>query len=177
MSDEIGLKQRGNLDPQDPQPQQASPAPAPAAVAEAPLPGLREDSTSAAPSSQAMSLVRYLDEPLWRVKGWMQLLGVMCIIHGAFCILTIWGILFCWLPIWMGLTLLGASKSVRAAAELDNQDHLRTGLEKVALYFKILGVLTVVGLVLSAIMIAAMMLGMLGSATMMNQAMQGMSMQ
>lgn len=174
MSDEIGLKSRGNLEPQDESPEPAS---APTAVAEAPLPGLRTEPTPPPQSAQAMSIVRYLDEPLWRVKGWMQLLAVMFMIQGAFFILSIWGILVCWLPIWIGMTLFGAAKNVRAAAELDNQDHLRVALDKVALYFKILGVLTIVGLVLGAIGFIAGALGLLGSAAMMNQAMQGMSTQ
>lgn len=124
-----------------------------------------------------MSIVRYLDEPLWRVRGWMQFLGVLCMIHAAFCILSIWGILFCWIPIWTGLTLFGAAKNARAAAELDNQDYLRVALDKVALYFKIIGVLTLVSIILAGIFIAAGALGMLGSAAMMNQAMQSMPMQ
>jgi hypothetical protein len=177
MNDEIGLKVRGSQEPQDNQPQAQTSAPtAVAEVPVVPLSGLRNEPASP-PPSQAMSLVRYLDEPLWRVKGWMQLLGVMCMIHGAVCILTLWGILFCWIPIWMGLVLFSASKNARAAAELDNQDYLRVALEKVALYFKILGVLTIVGLVLGAIGFVAGALGLLGSAAMMNQAMSGMSMQ
>ena len=55
-----------------------------------------------------MSLVHYLDEPLWRAKGWIQLMGVLFILHGVLVALSLWGIILCWLPIWLGAVVLGA---------------------------------------------------------------------
>jgi hypothetical protein len=37
-----------------------------------------------------------------RGAGWMKFLGVVSILEGALAVLTLWGILFAWLPIWPG---------------------------------------------------------------------------
>ena len=170
MNDEIRLKERAAAVPPIP-PETES---APTAVAETPLPGLRQDPTPL-PASTGMSLIRYLDEPLWRAKGWMQLMGILFILNGAMMVLSIWGIVLCWLPIWLGLTLMAAAKNVRTAAELDNQEYLRVALEKIGLFFKINGILVIIGLVLGILIGVAVALGVVGSAAMMSQGMQNMT--
>ena len=116
-----------------------------------------------------MSVVRYLDEPLWRVKGWIQLLGVLFILQGAAMVLSIWGIVLCWLPIWMGVTLFSAANHIRGAAEMDDQVVMKVALEKIALFFKINGIMILIGLGLTVLAVIAMMMGFMGSIAMMGQ--------
>lgn len=172
MDDEIHLKERvGSTSVPTAETQSDS-----TSIVEAPLSGLAQETSPTAPPSakSGMSLVHYLDEPLWRAKGWIRLMGILLIINGVLMIFSLWGIILCWLPIWMGLTLTSAAKNARAAAELNNQECLRQALEKLGLYFKINGILVVVGLVAGILIGVAVAAGVLGSAAMMTQGMQGM---
>ena len=45
------------------------------------------------------SVLQQMLEPLYRAKGWLKFVGVLSIIQGVLSILSIWGILICWLPI------------------------------------------------------------------------------
>jgi len=98
-------------------------------------------------------------EPLYRVKGWVKFAGVMSIIQGAFSVLTIWGIIVAWLPIWMGVLLCSASNKIRTAYETNNEDEFRSSMEKLGLYFRILGILGIatIGLAVVGILIAMLL--------------------
>lgn len=122
-----------------------------------------------------MSVVHYLDKPLYHAKGWIQLVGIVCILHGVFMALSLVGIILCWLPIWLGLTLMSAAKNIRVAAELDNQEYMYLALDKIGLYFKIMGILIVIGLVIAALIGAAVAMGVLGSVAMLSENMQNMA--
>jgi len=165
MSDEIGLRARVGSVPE--QPTQTEPDPTP--IVEAPVTELPEAPSPTRPAPAAMSLVHYLDEPLWRAKGWIKLMGILFILQGVLTALSLWGIVLCWLPIWLGLTLMSAAKNIRAAAELDNKECMRQALDKIALYFKINGILVIIGLVVGILVAVAVALGALGSVAMMNQ--------
>lgn len=104
------------------------------------------------------SPVQRLIEPLYRAKGWIKFAGVLSIIQGVLTILSLWGILICWLPIWMGALLCGVSNQIRTAFEADNESAGRTAMEKLGTYFRIMGILTVVGFVLAFIGIFAAIL-------------------
>lgn len=97
------------------------------------------------------SVLYRIGEPLYRAKGWMKFAGVLSIIQGVLTILSIWGILICWLPIWMGALLCAASNQIRTAVEADNEPAFRTAMEKLGTYFRIMGVLVIVTLVLALI--------------------------
>ena len=98
-------------------------------------------------------------EPLYRVKGWVKFAGVMSIIQGAFSVLTIWGIIVAWLPIWMGVLLCSASNKIRTAYETNNEDEFRSSMEKLGLYFRILGIfgIAMIGLAVVGIFIAMLL--------------------
>ena len=172
MSEEIGLKKRTGSAPAAPSESETEPNPAP--VVEAPLPGLPQAPSPIRRAPVETSLVQYLDEPLCRARGWMQLIGVLFILHGVGMALSLWGIVACWLPIWLGLTLMSAAKNIRAAAELNDHKLMHLALDKIALFFKINGVLFVIGLVVGILMVVAVALGVLGSTAMMSQGMQNM---
>lgn len=120
------------------------------------------------------------------------MMGILFLLHGVLMALSfvgtilsslpIWlglplslaGIIPCWLPIWLGLTLVSAAKNIRAAADFNDQKFLRLALDKIGLFFKINGVLIVIGLVVGILAGVAVVLGVLGSASMMSQGMQNM---
>jgi hypothetical protein len=98
-------------------------------------------------------------EPLYLAKGWIKFVGVLAIIQGVLTILSLWGILICWLPIWMGVLLCGASNQLALAFATDNEAASRTAMEKLGTYFRIMGILAVIGLVLMVVgFVAALMI-------------------
>ena len=97
------------------------------------------------------ALVTRIAEPLYRAKGWMKLAGVLSIIQGVFTIFSIWGIIICWIPIWMGVVLCSASNHIRTAFETNSDDEFRTSLEKLGTYFRVFGILAIVMLTLMLI--------------------------
>ena len=97
------------------------------------------------------SIVQQVIAPLYDAKGWMKFVGVMSIIYGALMILSIWGILICWLPIWIGVLLFSASNQVKLAFETANDAAAQMAQSKLATYFRILGVLLIIGIVLAVI--------------------------
>ena len=94
------------------------------------------------------SPIQRLIEPLYRAKGWIKFAGVLAIIQGVLSILSLWGILVCWLPIWLGALLCGASNQIRIAFETNDENACRTSMAKLGTYFRIVGVLAVIGIVL-----------------------------
>lgn len=170
MTEEIGLRPRTGS--AEAPPAHAEPDPTP--IVESPQAAAPEAQSPLPQPATEMSLVHYLDEPLWRVKGWIQLMGVLFILNGVLAALSLWGILLCWLPIWLGLTLMSAAKNIRAAGEYNDQKCMRLALEKLGLYFKINGVLVVIAVVFGILVGAALVLGLLGSVAMLSPGMQSM---
>lgn len=104
------------------------------------------------------SVVLRIAEPLYRAKGWMKFAGVLSIIQGVLSILSIWGILVCWIPIWMGVVLCKASNHLRTAFETDNDAEFRLSMEKLGTYFRVFGILSLFMLVVAlAGMLAAIL--------------------
>lgn len=92
-------------------------------------------------------LIRELSFPLFNAKGWMKLLGILAIIYGVLMIFTIWGIIICWLPIWMGVLLFRAGNSIERARMSGEQSDLNYTLNSLKTFFTIQGVLALIGLI------------------------------
>jgi hypothetical protein len=90
-------------------------------------------------------LITELIVPLYSCKGWMKLVGAMSIVSGAIAVLTIIGIVFAWLPIWTGVLLFQSANAVGQAYETDSKEALVRSLSKLKIYFIIMGILTLVG--------------------------------
>jgi hypothetical protein len=103
-------------------------------------------------------------EPLVQVAGWLKFLGILNIIAGVIYCLTIVGIIFGWLPIWIGVTLNKASNSLQTGYANRSQLVLRNGMESLALVVKIFGVLAVIGLVINVLYFGAIILAVVGGA-------------
>jgi hypothetical protein len=105
-------------------------------------------------------VIRELGLPIYQSKGWLKLLGVVSILNGILAALTLIGIVFAWLPIWMGVLLYQAASAVERSQVSGETKALTQSLEKLKLYFTISGVMAVIGL---AAAVLAMTFGALGA--------------
>ncbi len=107
-----------------------------------------------------------IDNPMEAIKqnavsmsGWLKFLGIMNIIWGAFAAISIVGIIFAWLPIWLGVILLQAASNATHANLSNDPKDLAEMMGKLRMYFIIQGVLILIGLavvVIGFIVAAAM---------------------
>lgn len=95
---------------------------------------------------------------LYRVKGWITFAGVLSIIQGVFTALSLVGLLIAWLPIWLGVILLKTSKALATAHDYEDEAALNEALGRLALYFKILGILSLIGLIIAVLALVAAIL-------------------
>ncbi len=110
--------------------------------------------TPAGPGEQ--QFVREVSGTLFEANGWMKFLGVLMIVFGVICALTIIGIIICWLPIWVGVLLMKAAKATENAQATGNKQELLTALTKLKTYFMINGIVALISLIVGA---AAVILG------------------
>ena len=105
------------------------------------------------------NLIKEVSIPVYQARGWMKLIGILMIIGGVFYALTIIGIIIAWLPIWMGVVLYQAGSSSEQAYFNGDKYSLLTSLNKLKLYFTIMGITTLISIVLMVIMIIAVLAG------------------
>jgi hypothetical protein len=108
-------------------------------------------------------LVREISLPLFQVKGWLKLLGVVMIVQGILTAFTIIGIIFAWLPIWLGVLLFQAASATEAAQASGDRLQLMSSLNKLKMYFIINGVLMLISLAFVALMVFILLATGLGS--------------
>lgn len=110
-------------------------------------------------------LVKEVSEPLYQARFWMKFAGVMMIIYGGLTALTIIGIIFAWLPIWLGLLLYQAASSAELARSSGEVEALIQSADKLRLYFTITGIVMLISVIIGVgvIMIGglAMMAGVM----------------
>jgi hypothetical protein len=87
------------------------------------------------------------------MNGWLKFLGIINIVSGAFTALSIVGIIFAWLPIWLGVLLLQAGGQITNAKLHNDSKELVKMMEKLRLYFILQGIIFIV-------MIAFVLMGM-----------------
>ena len=117
------------------------------------------DNTYASPQQSAGSSVAkgatgldYTTVAHWcGVSGWLKFLGSLNIVGGVIYCITIFGAVFGWIPIWIGVLLNNASASLRAGYDGRNERAIRVGMDKLALTIKIIGILTLIGLVINLV--------------------------
>lgn len=95
------------------------------------------------------SMITYLGKTWF----WLVLLGVLAIIGGAFQVITIIGIIWAWLPIWMGVLLIQAGMAAKKAKETKDKAQAELAVKKICTYFKIAGILAIVAIVLAIVSI------------------------
>jgi len=97
--------------------------------------------------SPSEQLVKYLCDNVAKSATWMKLLGVLLIIYGVFLIISIVGILICWLPIWLGVILFKAAGDAEAASKGAPQQ-LAEYIQKINRFFLIEGILALIWLII-----------------------------
>ncbi|MGC9326373.1 MAG: DUF5362 family protein [Candidatus Hinthialibacter sp.] len=116
------------------------------------------------PSNEmAASLVKEISQPLYESKIWLRILGVVSILSGIISIFTIIGILFCWAPIWLGVLLYQSATAIEIAQMHGDKEKLIESLDKLRLYFLIMGIISVLGIIVSIFGMGFGMLGMIFS--------------
>ncbi|MBN2327343.1 MAG: hypothetical protein JXR73_09310 [Candidatus Omnitrophica bacterium] len=105
------------------------------------------------------SLVKEISYPLYQSKIWLRIIGIISILSGIISIFTIIGILFCWIPIWLGVLLYQSATSIEIAQLSGSKEKFTDSLDKLRLYFLIMGIMTLLGVIVS---IFALGFGMLG---------------
>lgn len=96
---------------------------------------------------------------------WMKLVGVVLIITGVFYCITIIGLLIGWLPIWLGVLLFSSAKRLDVLTEGESSAVAVESIEKLSLFFKISGIVTLVYVVLLVFSLLVFLFGTFGAVT------------
>ena len=84
--------------------------------------------------------------------------------------LTIFGIVIAWLPIWTGILLIQSAGAIEQAYLGENQAAMTRSLSKLKTYFIIMGILTLIGLIAIVLALAFGLLGGILTAVGISQA-------
>lgn len=115
------------------------------------------------PQTPESQVIRSVSSPLAESAGWMKLLGILSIIGGASQMLSLVGVLWGWLPLWMGILLYQSASSVESARLTGDYHALASAMRNLKTYFIINGVLALLGILLSLLMVCLLLvLPMLG---------------
>lgn len=106
------------------------------------------------------TLIKELTLPLFTVKGWMRFLGVLLIACGVIAAVTVFGIIFAWLPIWMGIIMLKAATAVETAYSSGDKNQLLDSLSQIKTFITIYAITVLVGLVFAVGVFGLAMSGM-----------------
>ena len=109
--------------------------------------GEHSDQTGLPETDSTQGLVQQISYPLYECRGWMKLVGVMYIINGVMLAITIVGILFAWLPIWIGVLVFQAATAAEEAYYNGSEYELTKSLSKLKTFFIIMGVMTLIGII------------------------------
>ena len=95
--------------------------------------------------------IQQVSAPLYSAKGWMKFIGILLIVVGVFYALSIVGIIFAWIPIWLGILVTSASNKIDMAYKSGDKYSFIEAQKKVGLYFTVYGVLILIFLILTVI--------------------------
>ncbi len=105
-------------------------------------------------------------EPLCRRAGWIKFFGVLLLVVGVLYCLTIVGIIFGWLPIWIGVLLLKSSTNLRDGYFEQDRVKIWEGMRALGTVILIYGIMTIISFVFSMlyfVFIIMMMFAIAGS--------------
>lgn len=91
--------------------------------------------------------IRNISSPLYEVLNWMKFIGVSSIASGVISIFSVFGIVYAWLPIWMGVLLYKAANEVDLAHTTKDEQALKAALKNLKTYFVINGILLILSFV------------------------------
>jgi len=96
-------------------------------------------------------------QPLHAAAGWILFVGWFNIIIGILYGITIVGIIFAWLPIWIGICLKNAGEALKAGYP-NNAGQLYRASNNLATTFRIVGVLCIINIVIMALYLCFILL-------------------
>ncbi len=96
-------------------------------------------------------VIQQVSAPLYSSKGWMKFIGILLIIGGVLYALSIVGIIFAWIPIWLGILVTGAANKLDMAYKTGDKFSFIEAQKKIGLYFTIYGVLLLIFLILTVL--------------------------
>jgi len=106
------------------------------------------------------------------MAGWMKFMGIMTIIGGCLQVLTIFGIVIAWLPIWMGVVLTKAGSKAGEYADKGDFTSLEGLTGRLKTYFTISGIMMIVSFAIAVIIAIAWVvllgLGVFSSSSLMD---------
>lgn len=98
-------------------------------------------------------------------RGWLKFLGILSIVYGVLYALTIVGILFAWIPIWLGIVMNKAGSRAGEYAERGDPASLAGYTGQLKTLFTVTGILTLISIALGIIgAIIAVVAGALSGA-------------
>ena len=97
--------------------------------------------------------IQELSMPIYQARGWLKFLGVLSIISGVGAALSIVGIIFAWLPIWLGVLMFQAGSAIDSAGQFGDKFAFLRSLGSLKTYFVLQGILSLVGIILAATML------------------------
>lgn len=106
-------------------------------------------------------IIKNVAEPLSQARFWMKLMAVMLMLSALGAVITIWGIVFAWLPVWLGVLLWQAANSAEDAQRTGRAAMLAQSLNKMKIFFMIYGIITILafgGGILAALIIPRFMM-------------------
>ncbi|MFO7675458.1 MAG: DUF5362 family protein [bacterium] len=84
-------------------------------------------------------------------KGWLKFLGILSIVVGGLYALTLVGIVFAWMPIWIGVLMVQAGGRAQQFAERGDAQSLAEYTGRIKALVTIAGILAIITLALSII--------------------------
>jgi len=60
---------------------------------------------------ESTNIVQDLQNSALKMTGWLKFVGIVTIVSGALAALSVIGIVFAWIPIWLGVLLMQAAVS------------------------------------------------------------------
>jgi hypothetical protein len=98
-------------------------------------------------------MVQQFSMPIYQARGWLKFLGILSIINGVGSALSIVGIIFAWLPIWMGVLMFQAGSSIEPAGQFGDKFAFLRSMGNLKTYFILQGVLTLIGIIIALSML------------------------
>lgn len=108
-------------------------------------------------------IIRRCASPLAAKSVWLRLMAILSFIQAGFAALTIIGLLYAWIPAWMGVALWKGTDGVQNAATSGDAAALEQGMAQLGTYFTIMGVMIIVGIIGALLLLGFVGLAGLGA--------------
>jgi|GEM_PF-338779 len=96
--------------------------------------------------------------PAYESRGWLRLLSVALIVSGIFQLLTIVGILWAWICIWLGVLFWQAAGCAENARERGDRFEFERYLQRTKTIITVSGVLVIISIIMSLAGVLIMLL-------------------